>query len=46
MTVFNNFNGLCTNPKIINSNYDDGGFLYTCYKQDTASIVWTSYSAP
>ncbi|GBC04171.1 hypothetical protein RclHR1_05550008 [Rhizophagus clarus] len=46
ITTFDNFNGSCTNNKITKSPYDDGGFLYTCYKQDTASIKWITYSAP
>ncbi|CAB4411788.1 unnamed protein product [Rhizophagus irregularis] len=46
MITFNDFNGSCTNLKITKSSYDDGGFLYTCYKQETKSIEWITYSAP
>jgi hypothetical protein len=46
MTTFDNVNGSCTNFKITKSPYDDDGFLYTCYKQETNSIKWITYSAP
>ncbi|CAG8467600.1 5526_t:CDS:10, partial [Funneliformis caledonium] len=38
-----------TTDRIVKSMYDDndnGGFLYACYKQETETIIWTTYTAP